>query len=103
MTAQELPAPFIETVLTGWWTTCLEILPTKERARGNTDSRQEGIGRHAPCKSPVMPDAPVEVRLKTIVPVKKPPPPGERIIIASRAFRPIACIRISPVTTKEFA
>jgi hypothetical protein len=34
MKAQELPAPFIETVLTGWWTTCLEILPVKERARG---------------------------------------------------------------------
>ncbi len=25
---------FIETVETGWWTTCLEILPAKERARG---------------------------------------------------------------------
>jgi diadenosine tetraphosphatase ApaH/serine/threonine PP2A family protein phosphatase len=34
MEAQDLPGPFIETVLTGWWTTCLEILPTKERARG---------------------------------------------------------------------
>jgi hypothetical protein len=34
MRAEELPAPFIETVLTGWWTTCLEILPAKERARG---------------------------------------------------------------------
>ncbi|MDB5318800.1 MAG: Metallophosphoesterase [Phycisphaerales bacterium] len=34
MKAQDLPGPFIETVLTGWWTTCLEILPTKERARG---------------------------------------------------------------------
>lgn len=34
MRAEELPAPFVETVLTGWWTTCLEILPAKERARG---------------------------------------------------------------------
>ena len=25
---------FIETIETGWWTTCLEILPPKERARG---------------------------------------------------------------------
>jgi predicted phosphodiesterase len=25
---------FVETVETGWWTTCLEILPAKERARG---------------------------------------------------------------------
>ncbi|MEA2710457.1 MAG: hypothetical protein QOF78_3058 [Phycisphaerales bacterium] len=34
MEAEELPAPFIETIRTGWWTTCLEILPAKERARG---------------------------------------------------------------------
>jgi predicted phosphodiesterase len=29
-----LPAEFQETVLTGWWTTCLEILPAKERKGG---------------------------------------------------------------------
>jgi predicted phosphodiesterase len=29
-----LPAEFAETIRTGWWTTCLEILPVKERARG---------------------------------------------------------------------
>jgi len=34
MKAEALPDPFVETVLTGWWTTCLEILPAKERARG---------------------------------------------------------------------
>lgn len=34
MTAEKLPPEFIETVLTGWWTTCLEILPAKERRRG---------------------------------------------------------------------
>jgi predicted phosphodiesterase len=34
MRAEELPGPFVETILTGWWTTCLEILPAKERARG---------------------------------------------------------------------
>jgi len=27
-----LPEPFIETVTSGWWTTCLEILPARERA-----------------------------------------------------------------------
>jgi hypothetical protein len=32
MAAAELPAEFVETILTGWWTTCLEILPAKERA-----------------------------------------------------------------------
>jgi len=34
MSAENLPEAFIETVLTGWWTTCLEILPSKERCRG---------------------------------------------------------------------
>ncbi len=34
MAAEKLPEPFVETILTGWWTTCLEILPGKERARG---------------------------------------------------------------------
>lgn len=32
MRAEELPEEFVETVLTGWWTTCLEVLPAKERA-----------------------------------------------------------------------
>jgi predicted phosphodiesterase len=34
MRAERLPAEFVETILTGWWTTCLEILPAKERRRG---------------------------------------------------------------------
>ncbi len=34
MRAEQLPSAFIETIKTGWWTTCLEILPAKERARG---------------------------------------------------------------------
>lgn len=34
MREEKLPNEFIETILTGWWTTCLEILPAKERARG---------------------------------------------------------------------
>jgi predicted phosphodiesterase len=34
MQAERLPAEFIETILTGWWTTCLEVLPAKERRRG---------------------------------------------------------------------
>jgi hypothetical protein len=34
MTAERLPQEFIDTVRTGWWTTCLEILPSKERRRG---------------------------------------------------------------------
>ena len=34
MRTEELPEEFVETILTGWWTTCLEILPGRERARG---------------------------------------------------------------------
>jgi hypothetical protein len=34
MEAEALPPEFVETVRTGWWTTCLEILPARERARG---------------------------------------------------------------------
>ena len=34
MAEENLPPEFIETITTGWWTTCLEILPGKERARG---------------------------------------------------------------------
>ncbi len=32
MRAERLPEEFVETVETGWWTTCLEVLPAKERA-----------------------------------------------------------------------
>jgi uncharacterized Fe-S cluster-containing radical SAM superfamily protein/diadenosine tetraphosphatase ApaH/serine/threonine PP2A family protein phosphatase len=34
MRAAGLPEPFVETIETGWWTTCLEIVPPRERARG---------------------------------------------------------------------
>ncbi len=33
MRAEGLPEEFVETINTGWWTTCLEILPAKERHR----------------------------------------------------------------------
>jgi hypothetical protein len=33
MRAEGLPAEFVETIETGWWTSCLEVLPAKERAR----------------------------------------------------------------------
>jgi len=32
MRAERLPEEFVATILTGWWTTCLEILPARERA-----------------------------------------------------------------------
>ena len=34
MRDERLPEEFVETILTGWWTTCLEVLPAKERKRG---------------------------------------------------------------------
>jgi predicted phosphodiesterase len=34
MRAESLPEEFVATTLTGWWTTCLEVLPAKERRRG---------------------------------------------------------------------
>ena len=34
MEGEGLPPEFVATIRTGWWTTCLEILPAKERARG---------------------------------------------------------------------
>ncbi len=34
MLREGLPEEFVQTALTGWWTSCLEVLPHKERARG---------------------------------------------------------------------
>ena len=34
MQQERLPGEFVETILSGWWTTCLEVLPAKERKRG---------------------------------------------------------------------
>jgi predicted phosphodiesterase len=34
MEREDLPPEFVETIRTGWWTTCLEVLPGRERGRG---------------------------------------------------------------------
>ncbi len=34
MRDERLPEEFVATIITGWWTTCLEVLPAKERRRG---------------------------------------------------------------------
>jgi predicted phosphodiesterase len=34
MRREQLPEEFVETITTGWWTTCLEVLPAKERSAG---------------------------------------------------------------------
>jgi len=38
MRQEGLPEEFVKTILTGWWTTCLKILPSKVRARGVSES-----------------------------------------------------------------
>ena len=35
MRREELPAQFVDTIVTGWWTTCLEVLPARERERSS--------------------------------------------------------------------
>jgi len=34
MIDERLPSEFVETIATGWWTSCLECLPARERRRG---------------------------------------------------------------------
>ncbi len=34
MRAAGLPEAFVQTIETGWWTTCLEVVPPRERSRG---------------------------------------------------------------------
>ncbi len=43
MRAAGLPEPFVETVETGWWTTCLEVVPPPERARGRFHVYREAM------------------------------------------------------------
>ena len=46
--AAGLPEPFAETVETGWWTTCLEVVPPRERARGRFQLYREATGDGRP-------------------------------------------------------
>ena len=34
MRSESMPEEFIDTILNGWWTTCLEVLPSRERRTG---------------------------------------------------------------------
>lgn len=43
MRAAGLPEPLVETIETGWWTTCLEVLPPAERARGRCHSDGDAL------------------------------------------------------------
>ncbi len=44
MRAAGLPEPFVETIETGWWTTCLEIVPPRERSRGRFHIYRDSLG-----------------------------------------------------------
>jgi pyruvate-formate lyase-activating enzyme/diadenosine tetraphosphatase ApaH/serine/threonine PP2A family protein phosphatase len=58
MRAAGLPDPFAETVEIGWWTTCLEVVPPRERARGRfqvyRDALPELAGVPAEDERPVV-------------------------------------------------
>ena len=43
MRAAGLPEAFVETIETGWWTTCLEIVPPRERSRGRYHVYREAL------------------------------------------------------------
>lgn len=43
MRAAGLPEPFAETIETGWWTTCLEVVPPRERSRGRFHVYREAL------------------------------------------------------------
>ena len=43
MRAAGLPEAFVETIETGWWTTCLEVVPPRERARGRYQVYRDAV------------------------------------------------------------
>ena len=43
MRAANLPEAFVETIETGWWTTCLEVVPAPERSRGRFHVYREAV------------------------------------------------------------
>jgi hypothetical protein len=43
MRAARLPDAFVETIETGWWTTCLEVVPPRERSRGRFHVYRESL------------------------------------------------------------
>jgi diadenosine tetraphosphatase ApaH/serine/threonine PP2A family protein phosphatase/pyruvate-formate lyase-activating enzyme len=62
MRAAGLPEAFVETIETGWWTTCLEVVPPRERARGRfhvyRDALPTGFGEGGLgwADAPALPD-----------------------------------------------
>jgi len=67
MRAAGLPEPFVETIETGWWTTCLEVVPPRERARGRFHVYRESVELLMPradelTDAPTAPSTSVEER-----------------------------------------
>ncbi|HLM51394.1 MAG TPA: metallophosphoesterase family protein, partial [Solirubrobacteraceae bacterium] len=60
MRAAGLPEPFVETVETGWWTTCLEVVPPPERARGRFHVYRESMPAGFAAGAAGWADAPAE-------------------------------------------
>ena len=54
MRAAGLPAAFVETIESGWWTTCLEVVPPAERSRGRYQVYRDALTTAA-ADLPVMP------------------------------------------------
>lgn len=43
MRAAELPEAFVDTIESGWWTTCLEVVPPYERSKGRYQLYRSGL------------------------------------------------------------
>jgi predicted phosphodiesterase len=69
MRAAGLPEPFVETIETGWWTTCLEVVPPQERSRGRYQLYRQAIPAGFDAGGVGWADAP-------------PEEPGERPVVA---------------------
>jgi len=69
--AAGLPEPFVETVETGWWTTCLEIVPPPERARGRYHVYREAMPTGFAAEGVGWAEAPKATAI--VVPAGRPP------------------------------
>jgi len=58
MRAAGLPEAFVETIETGWWTTCLEVVPPRERSRGRFHIYRETLADLSPREAVGWADAP---------------------------------------------
>jgi uncharacterized Fe-S cluster-containing radical SAM superfamily protein/predicted phosphodiesterase len=55
MRAAGLPDAFAQTIETGWWTTCLEVVPPRERARGRFQVYRDALPEIGAGDAPVVP------------------------------------------------